>query len=250
MECAMEPSTKIDNNFYDTYGERWYTAKDDPVALLRAEHAAKLPWILERIREIGAPGHKVLDVGCGGGFLSNDLAKRKFTVTGVDLSPESIKIAKAHDITHSAKYVVANAYRLPFEDESFDIVTNMDFLEHVDDPKAVIRECSRVLKKDGLFFYHTFNRNPVSNLVVIKLVEKFIKNTPKNMHVIDLFITPEEAQEYCCEAGMEVMDCTGIRPVFSSVGFRTPFTGVVPEGMRFKCTKSKLISYMGVARKL
>jgi 2-polyprenyl-6-hydroxyphenyl methylase / 3-demethylubiquinone-9 3-methyltransferase len=243
-------SQQVDNEIYDRYGERWYTAYDDPVALLRAENVVKIPWILDRIREIGAPGHKVLDVGCGGGFLSNDFAKRHFNVTGVDLSAKSIDTALAHDVTHTAKYIVADAHTLPFEDESFDIVTSMDVLEQVKDPKEIIKECSRVLKKKGLFFFHTFNRNRFSELVVIDLVEKFIKNTPKNMHVIDLFIKPEEARSYCQEAGMEVESMTGIRPVFSSVGVKTMMTGVVSPRMRFKLTHNMLISYMGVARKL
>lgn len=246
----MPNAQQIDNEFYDTYGERWYTAFDDPVALLRAENNVKIPWILDRIRELGAPGHNVLDVACGGGFLTNDFAKRQFNVTGVDISPDSIRTARAHDVTHSVRYLVADAYRLPFEDNSFDIVTNMDFLEHVDNPRDVIKECSRVLKEDGLFIFHTFNRNWWSNFLAIKLVEKFIKNTPHNMHVIELFLKPEEVMEYCLEVGMKVERMTGIRPVFSSVGLKTPFTGVVSPRFRFKLTHSMRLSYMGVARNI
>ncbi|HXH76491.1 MAG TPA: bifunctional 2-polyprenyl-6-hydroxyphenol methylase/3-demethylubiquinol 3-O-methyltransferase UbiG [Bacteriovoracaceae bacterium] len=249
MNNTETGSETIDNEFYDTYGERWYTAFDDPVAILRAENNIKIPWILDKIRELGAPGHDVLDVGCGGGFLTNDFAKRHFNVTGVDISPESIKTASAHDVTHSAKYIVADAYSLPFPDESFDIVTNMDFLEHVDNPAAVIQECSRVLKKDGLFLFHTFNRNQWSNLLVIKMVEKFIRNTPKNMHVYKLFIKPEETRDYCAKAGLEVLDMVGVRPVFSSISMKTFFTGIVTPKLRFKITPSTLISYIGVARK-
>lgn len=246
----MADASHIDNEFYDTYGERWYTAYDDPVAILRAENQTLIPWVLDRIRSLGAPGHNLLDVACGGGFLTNDFARRRFTVTGVDLSKESLKTASAHDVTHSARYVYGNAYSLPFPDESFDIVTNMDFLEHVDDPARVIRECSRVLKKNGLFFFHTFNRNKVSEFVVIRLVEKFIKNTPKNMHVPELFIPPEDTVRFCGEAGMSVLELTGVRPVVSSIGVKTLFTGVVSPKFRFKLTSSLKISYMGVARKI
>lgn len=245
----MPNGNQIDNKFYDQYGERWYTAQDDPIALLRAENGAKIPWILSKIRELGSPGHKVLDVGCGGGFLTNDFAKRGFQVTGVDLSGESLRIAGAHDVTHKVRYETANAYNLPFPDSSFDIVTNLDFLEHVERPEAIIKECSRVLKRGGLFFFHTFNRNLITEMVVIKLVEKFIKNTPKNMHVIDLFIKPEELEKYCSEAGLSVITMEGIRPVISSLSFRTLFTGVVSPKTRFKPTASTLMSYIGVARK-
>jgi 2-polyprenyl-6-hydroxyphenyl methylase / 3-demethylubiquinone-9 3-methyltransferase len=246
----VEDKGQIDNTFYDTYGEKWYTAFDDPVALLRAENMIKIPWILDRIRELGTIGHTVLDVGCGGGFLTNDFARRGFSVTGVDISPESLRIAATHDMTHSVSYVEADAYKLPFPNESFDIVTNLDFLEHVQDPQAVINECARVLKKNGLFFFHTFNRNPIAELLVIRLVEKFIKNTPKNMHVIELFIKPEEMEQYCRQSGLEIKSWTGVRPVFSSISWDTLFSGVVSKKMKFVLTKSLMISYMGVARKI
>ena len=246
----METSHEVDNTIYEAYGERWYTAQDDPVALLRAENKIKVPWILEQIRLHNVIGQKVLDVGCGGGFLSNDLARLGFKVTGVDLSPESLKVAEAHDETHSVKYEVADAFHLPYADESFDILTSMDFLEHIEKPKEVIQEFSRVLKPGGLFFFHTFNRNPLSWFVVIKLVEWFIKNTPKNMHVLRLFIKPNELENYCKLAQMKVLDITGLRPVVSSIDLKMALTGIVSKDMRFTLTGSKLISYLGVAKKV
>ncbi len=87
-------SQQIDNSVYDRLGDRWYTAYDDPVALLRAENLVKTPWIEERIQKHRPHSETVLDVGCGAGFLSNELALRKFKVTGVDLSNESLAIAK------------------------------------------------------------------------------------------------------------------------------------------------------------
>lgn len=241
----MEKVSAINNAIYDEYGERWYSAYDDPVALLRAENKVKFPWILERL-----PAHsKILDVGCGGGFLSNELALHGHSVSGVDLSPESLKVAEKFDKTKSVSYQVADAYHLPFADESFDAITAMDFLEHVDDPEKVIGEFSRVLKPGGLFFFHTFNRNPIAHFVVIKLLEWFIKNTPKDMHVINLFIKPSELQKYCETYRMNVLEWTGIRPVISSIDWNMIKTGVVSKNMQFTLTKGTLISYMGVARK-
>lgn len=247
----MEPiHHEIDNQVYDNLGERWYSAWDDPVAILRAELGVKIPWMLEQIRLLGAPGHTVLDVGCGGGLMSNDLARRNFKVTGIDISLESLKVARAHDGTHSVNYLEGDVYNMPFSDDSFDLVLTMDFLENIKDPKAAITECARVLKKGGLFFFYTFNRNMVSNFVAIRLVEKYIKNTPKNMHMIHMFITPEEIQKYCQDSGLKVETMTGVRPVASSVALKTALTGVITPEMRFKLTSSKMISYMGVARKL
>lgn len=245
----MEASHQVDNSIYEAYGERWYTAQDDPIALLRAENKAKLPWIVDQIKLRNIPGSKILDVGCGGGFLSNDLAKLGFDVTGVDLSQESLNVAKAHDETQSVKYEIADAFHLPYADGTFDILTSMDFLEHVEDPKAVIQEFSRVLKPGGLFFFHTFNRSPISWLLAIKFVEWFVKNTPKNMHVLRLFIKPDELINYCKLAKMKVLDMTGLRPVISSIDLKLALSGIVSEKMRFTLTGSKMISYLGVAKK-
>ena len=248
MELNKE---KINNDIYETYGDRWYEADDDPVALLRAESKTKTPWILQKINLYGMlkAETKILDVGCGAGFLSNALAKEGLNITGVDLSPESLKVAAKYDETKSVKYQTADAYHLPFADQSFDVLTAMDFLEHVEDPKEVIKEFSRVLKPGGLFIFHTFNRNFLAYLVIIKSVEWLVKNTPKNMHVLNLFITPKELADYCAAAEMQTKDMIGIRPVFSSIPIASVFSGIVPKSLKFKLTKSLLLSYMGIATK-
>jgi 2-polyprenyl-6-hydroxyphenyl methylase/3-demethylubiquinone-9 3-methyltransferase len=245
----MERDLEIDNSIYDQYGERWYTAYDDPVALLRAENKAKFPWILNKLRTLCDHKGTILDVGCGGGFLSNELARQGYQVTGVDVSPESIKVARAYDVTGTVKYEVADAFKLPYPDASFDALTAMDFLEHIENPDIVIKEFSRVLKPGGLFFFHTFNRNPAAWLIVIKLLEWFIKNTPKNMHVLRLFIKPRELKTYAERAGMHVLNMVGIKPVIRSIDWNMIKTGIVSRNMEFKLTKGTLLSYMGVARK-
>ncbi|CAN5713594.1 hypothetical protein BH10BDE1_BH10BDE1_03500 [soil metagenome] len=241
----------VNNAIYELYGDRWYTADDDPVALLRAESRAKTPWILNQIRKFKSVDSSttVLDVGCGAGFLSNELAKNNLSVTGVDLSPESLKVAEAHDETKSVRYHTADAAKLPFGDASFDVVTALDFLEHVENPAEIIKEFSRVLKPGGLFIFHTFNRNWLAYLVVIKFVEWFVRNTPKHMHILRLFIKPRELQQYCVDARMHPGEIVGLKPVFSSIPIRNVFTGIVPKGMRFEIVKSLLLSYMGLAIK-
>lgn len=240
----------INNGHYNEYGEKWYTSNDDPVALLRAESKAMFPWVLENIQEHFPYGEaSILDIGCGAGFLSNSLALRDYQVTGVDISPQSLEVAAHHDLSHSVTYEVADAYALPFHKESFDVITAMDFLEHVNEPEKIIEEISRVLKPGGIFIFHTFNRNQLSKLVVIKLVEKLIKKTPPNMHVTNLFITPDEMENYCRKNKLEIEHMIGIRPVFSSVPFKNYISGTVPETLRFKLTHSIMLSYLGVAVK-
>lgn len=235
----------VDNSIYDKYGDDWYTAMDDPVALLRAENKVKAPWILSRLK----PTSVILDVGCGAGFLSNELAKAGHKVTGVDLSETSLAVAARFDETKTVIYKPADAYALPFADASFDVVCAMDFLEHVEDPARAVKEFSRVLKPGGQFFFHTFNRNLVAWFVIIKLVEWLIPKTPANMHVLKLFIKPRELKAYCLQANLRTREWVGIKPVFSSIPVSKLFSGSVPEGLRFELTRSLLTSFMGVATK-
>lgn len=247
----MQNKTDINNQIYNELGERWYTAFDDPVALLRQESKTKIPWVLERIRLFSDDFQnlKVLDVGCGAGFLSNRLAEEGLQVTGVDLSEESIAVAQKFDSTKSVRYLAADAYRLPFADASFDVITAMDFLEHVEKPAQVVQEIGRVLKPGGIFFFHTFNRNWLAHIVIIRMVELLVKNTPKNMHVIELFIKPEELVEFCRANQMQVQEMTGIRPLLSTVTAKGLFSRTVPENFRFTLTKSLKLSYLGYALK-
>ena len=245
------PAPQVNNTIYEEYGDRWYTAFDDPVALLRAESRAKLPWVEERIRRhFGEePEVNILDAGCGGGFLSNALAARGFSVTGVDLAKDSLAVARRHDPTGSVRYVEGSVYELPFENASFDVVTAMDLLEHVEDPARAVAEFARVLKPGGLLFFHTFNRNLLSGLVVIKFVEWFVRNTPKDMHVLRLFVKPAEAARYCAASGLTVREWTGLRPRFLTIPWRSYRTGVVPKSLEFTTTRSLKLSYMGMAER-
>jgi 2-polyprenyl-6-hydroxyphenyl methylase/3-demethylubiquinone-9 3-methyltransferase len=247
LESAVAKD-RVDNSVYDTYGDRWYTAFDDPVALLRAESRVKTPWILERIRARFRTA-KILDVGCGAGFLSNALAAADFQVYGVDLSESSLEVARRYDRTGRVTYICADAFQLPFADQSFDVITAMDFLEHIEDPARVIQEFSRVLKPGGMFFFHTFNRSALAWLVIIKAVEWLVRNTPPHMHVLHLFIKPVELRHYCSQAGLRVEEMTGIRPRLSTIPWTKIFSGVVPKEMQFQLSKSLKLSYLGMASK-
>jgi len=244
-------SSAINNAFYDTLGERWYTAQDDPVALLRAEAAHRNPWIL-KVLEHEFPGRKckILDVACGAGFLSNPLAKAGHEVVGIDASPESLEVARRHDDTGSVLYQNADALALPFQDGHFDAVALMDFLEHVEDPEAVLAEASRVLSPGGLLFFHTFNRNFLSRLVVIHGVEWFVANTPPRMHVYHLFIKPEELRNACRRRSLAVQEIHGSRPRLTVAFWKMLFTRRVPEDFSFTFTRSTAVAYTGFAKKV
>ena len=239
----------IDNAIYERLGERWYDAHDDPVALLRAEARLRNPWIEKNVAGAFRPPADVLDIGCGAGFLSNALARAGHRVIGLDASTEALEIAARHDSTRTVDYRRGDARSLSFPDASFDVVCAMDFLEHVEDPARVVAEAARVLRPSGLFFFHTFNRNPIAWLVVIKGVEWFVKNTPRDMHVLDMFVKPTELRAACESSGLDVVDLLGVRPALDRAFFSMLATRVVPPEFSFVHTKSLVCGYSGFARK-
>jgi 2-polyprenyl-6-hydroxyphenyl methylase/3-demethylubiquinone-9 3-methyltransferase len=239
----------VNNEFYDHLGERWYAAQDDPVAFLRAESRARNPWIINEIRR-AFPGRavSVLDVGCGAGFLSNELAREGFDVTGLDASMQSLNVGRLHDTTGRVRYEIGQAYDLPYSSGSFQVVCAMDFLEHVEDPGRVVREVARVLAPGGLFFFHTFNRNWLSWLVVIKGVEWFVKNTPPNLHSLRYFIKPQELRSLCQQNRLQVLALLGLVPKVNQMAFlRMLLTGRVSDDFKFHFTRSTRTGYAGFA---
>jgi 2-polyprenyl-6-hydroxyphenyl methylase/3-demethylubiquinone-9 3-methyltransferase len=240
----------VNNAIYDELGDRWYDADDDPVALLRAESRLRNPWLAQKISQLHAPAARVLDVGCGAGFLSNDLVREGFEVIGLDASKSSIEVAARRDATGRAQYVLGDALHMPFSDAAFDVVCAMDFLEHVEEPGQAIAEIARVLKPGGTFFFHTFNRNPLAWLVIIKGVEWFVRHTPERMHILRLFIKPRELVALCQSHGIEVRELRGSRPVvFSWAFWRMLRSGVVPADFRFRFCRSTLLGYTGCAQR-
>jgi 2-polyprenyl-6-hydroxyphenyl methylase/3-demethylubiquinone-9 3-methyltransferase len=240
----------INNEFYEELLDKWHKAYDHPVALLRAENQIRVPWVLSEIAKYHSQNASLLDIGCGGGFLTNAAQIAGHTVTGIDLSESSLSIAHQLDTTKKVRYIKANAYSLPFPDKSFDVVSAMDVLEHVDNPSLLISEASRVLKKGGLFFFHTFNRNPFSYLLVIKGVEWFVKNTPPNMHIYSLFIKPSELKILCSKHSLQVSSFIGLRPKFFSLPFlQLLLTRKVSPQFSFSFSKSLLTGYSGFAKK-
>ena len=240
---------RVNNNFYEELEEKWYSDWSHPIALLRKENETRNPWILETVGKILGPGKKILDIGCGGGFLTNALAQVGHDAVGVDLSNNSLKIAQAKDATQRALYIQADALHLPFPEKSFDVVCAMDLLEHVEQPAEVIREASRVLKEGGLFFFHTFNRNPLSWLFVIKGVEWWMPNTPRHLHIYRLFIKPQELTYWCLQGQIQIQEIQGLTPRFSLLFWKSFIKRAVDEKISFRFSPSLKMGYVGFGRK-
>src|SRR5580704_14840772 len=147
----LAPISRVNNEIYAALGDLWYTAEDAPVALLRAESRLLNPWVAAEVTaKLGERRCRILDVGCGAGFLANHLGALGHDVTGLDASDDALAVAARHDPRHTVRYQKGDALELPFEDASFDVVCAMDFLEHVEDPEQAIAEAARVLKPSGI----------------------------------------------------------------------------------------------------
>jgi 2-polyprenyl-6-hydroxyphenyl methylase / 3-demethylubiquinone-9 3-methyltransferase len=246
---ASEKAFPVNNDIYDRYGERWYTARNDPVALLRAEARARNHWIISEMSgRLCGKDIRILDVGCGAGFLANELARLGYRATGLDASESTLEVARRHDSTGNVDYRHGDAYSMELGNGIFDVVCAMDFLEHVEHPEQVVREVSRVLKAGGLFFFYTFNRNFLTWLIVIKGLEWFIRNTPPNMHCLRYFIKPKELKHMCMENELEVILWRGLAPkVFNAAFWKTVATGIVDDGFTFGFTGHTMLGYLGLA---
>jgi 2-polyprenyl-6-hydroxyphenyl methylase/3-demethylubiquinone-9 3-methyltransferase len=250
LATSSAPISRVNNEIYAALGDLWYTAEDAPVALLRAESRLLNPWVAaEMTTKLGERRCRILDVGCGAGFLSNHLGWLGHEVTGLDVSADALAVAARHDLRHTVRYQEGDALKLPFEDASFDVVCAMDFLEHLESPEHAIAEAARVLRPSGLFFFHTFNRNVLAWLVIIKGVEWFVRNTPPHLHVLRLFLKPAEVSAMCVAHGLGAVEFRGVRPRLGWPFLRMVLTRKISADFAFKFTSSTQIGFSGCARK-
>ena len=160
-------------------------------------------------------GKRVLDVGCGGGILSESMAKRGAAhVTGIDMAEKSLQTAQAHAAAEGVDNIDYRCIRVEDlaaeQPHSFDVVTCMEMMEHVPDPAAIVKACSELVKPDGMVFFSTINRNPKSYLHLIVGAEYVLNVVPKGTHDWQKFITPAELARMCRQAGLDVIDTKGM----------------------------------------
>ena len=158
-------------------------------------------------------GEKVLDVGCGGGLLSEALHDFGADVTGIDAAGPGIEVAKIHakNDNKNIKYFEITAEELNLKESgSFDIVTCLEVLEHVPDPKSLVATCIDLLKPGGVLFLSTINKNPRSWITAIVGAEYIFNLLPKGTHEFDKFIKPSDLAKYVREANAELIETKGM----------------------------------------
>jgi len=171
----------------------------------------RLDWIDRHAR---LAGKRVVDVGCGGGILSDSMARRGAQVLGIDLATKALKVAKLHGLdaaTPSIEYREVAVEALAAEQPgSFDVVTCMEMLEHVPDPSSIVAACHALLKPGGWAFFSTINRNAKSFLFAIVGAEHVLKMLPKGTHEYARFIRPSELGRWIRQAGFTTHDIRGM----------------------------------------
>jgi len=195
---------------FSDLAHRWW----DPDSEFRPLHQInplRLDWIQA---QLPLAGKRVLDVGCGGGILSEAMARRGAQVTGIDLSVKALKVAQLHALeaqTPNVEYREVSAEALAAaQPGSFDAVTCMEMLEHVPDPASVVRACSTLVKPGGWVFFSTINRNPKAFLFAIIGAEYVLNLLPRGTHEYMKFVRPSELAGYCRDAGLELMQTRGL----------------------------------------
>lgn len=167
--------------------------------------------LIDRVAKL--QGKRVLDVGCGGGILSESMSSKGAEVTGIDLGEKALKVAQLHGLESGVKVnyrlisVEALANEMP---ESFDVVTCMELLEHVPDPAAVVEACTRLLRPGGTVFFSTINRNPKAYLYAVVGAEYVLNLLPHGTHEYEKFIKPSELVGWCRQAGLSRFNFKGM----------------------------------------
>ncbi|WP_211365678.1 bifunctional 2-polyprenyl-6-hydroxyphenol methylase/3-demethylubiquinol 3-O-methyltransferase UbiG [Pseudoxanthomonas suwonensis] len=188
---------------------RWWDP-DGPQRALHVLNPVRLDYVASRVPLAGST---VLDVGCGGGILSEALARSGARVTAADLAPELVKVARLHSLESGVQveYLVQSVEALAGERPgSFDAVTCMEMLEHVPDPGAIIAACAKLLRPGGRLFLSTLNRTPAAFALAIVGAEYVARLLPKGTHRYADFIKPSELAAWLRDAGLQLEDVSGL----------------------------------------
>ena len=195
---------------FSELAHRWWDQESE-FKPLHQINPLRLSWIQETV---SLSGKRVLDVGCGGGILSDAMARAGANVLGVDMSAKALGVAQLHALevqTQNIAFREITAEDLAAEQPGqFDVVTCMEMLEHVPDPASVVKACAKLVKPGGHVFFSTINRNPKAFMLAIVGAEYVLGMLPKGTHEFAKFIKPSELAGFCRQADLVVERMRGL----------------------------------------
>ena len=206
MTVNVDP---VEINKFAALASRWWD-RNSEFKPLHDINPLRVDYVDQRA---GLAGKQVLDVGCGGGILSEGMAARGAEVTGIDMAEASLEVARLHLYESDLKVDYRNVSVEQLAEErpaSFDVVTCLEMLEHVPDPASVVSACAKLVKPGGKVFFSTINRTPKSYLFAIVGAEYVLRMLPKGTHDYAKFIRPSELESWSRHAGLAIQNLTGM----------------------------------------
>ena len=196
---------------FSDLAHRWWDLESE-FRPLHQINPLRLAWIENLVH---LHGKRVLDVGCGGGILTDSMARKGADVLGIDLATKALKVAQLHALeaqTEGVQYQEISAETLALEQPaSFDVVTCMEMLEHVPDPSSIVKACAALVKPGGHVFFSTINRNAKAFMFAIIGAEYVLNLLPRGTHEYAKLIKPSELAGYCRATGLALQQTKGLQ---------------------------------------
>ncbi|EHR42689.1 bifunctional 2-polyprenyl-6-hydroxyphenol methylase/3-demethylubiquinol 3-O-methyltransferase UbiG [Alishewanella jeotgali] len=209
----FDKNSNVDQNEISKFNEiaaRWWDPEGEfkPLHLL---NPTRLGYISDQLG--GLFGRHTLDVGCGGGILAESMARAGAKVTGIDMAPDGLNVARLHALEAGVNIDYQQSTAEDFAERhagEFELVTCMEMLEHVPDPASVVRACAELAAPGATLVFSTINKTAKAYLFAIVGAEYLLKLVPRGTHQFDKFIRPSVLMRYIEDAGLELVDATGL----------------------------------------
>ena len=208
----IQKFSKLSEEWWDVNGKFKPLHMFNPIRIEYITENIKKYFKIKKEKTNSLEGIKILDIGCGGGLISEPMTRLGAKVTGIDASEKNINIAKMHSIESGLKINYVNTSPEKLEDfETYDVILNLEIVEHVDNVDLYIKSCQKLLKKKGLMFTATLNRSLTSYIKAIIGAEYILRWLPIGTHDWNKFLKPEELENYLMKEKLITQDISGLQ---------------------------------------